>query len=135
MYFSPSFGDVSKLILVMIINTVLTWSWKSSSIPLLKYCLVPWRIIVLSPSSINTFSVGLWWIAAMKTVSIELIKVNFVSLSNNSMFHELTTSLASRSHKFMHYADTCLIFSKSKQSIMCIKKEYNHLCWKTSFLR
>lgn len=58
----------------------------------------------------------------MKTVSIELIKVNFVSLSNNSMFHELTTSLASRSHKFMHYADTCLIFSKSKQSIVCIKK-------------
>lgn len=56
-------------------------------------------------------------------------------LLSNVMLHELDTELESRGHKFVRYADDCMIFCKSKRSALRVKKSITIFIEKHLFLK
>lgn len=56
-------------------------------------------------------------------------------LLSNVMLHELDTELESRGHKFVRYADDCMIFCKSKRSALRVKKSISAFIEKDLFLK
>jgi retron-type reverse transcriptase len=51
------------------------------------------------------------------------------------MLHELDTELESRGHKFVRYADDCMIFCRSKRSAQRVKKSLTVFIEKHLFLK
>lgn len=56
-------------------------------------------------------------------------------LLSNIMLHELDIELASRGHKFVRYADDCMIFCKSKRSALRVKERITIFIEKHLFLQ
>lgn len=56
-------------------------------------------------------------------------------LLSNVMLHELDAELESRGHKFVRYADDCMIFCKSKRSALRVKDSITTFVEKRLFLK